>query len=630
MWKFGIRFLASIIILFGLQTTVLANEEIIEEYLIIEGNQTKIIDFMNENDMPINKVYSSFLIISTELTKNEIELLKSEFPTINIQENQVYEQSKDTDLPSSKLVNASSNITSPYTGAGVKVAVLDSGIDINHRDLKVKGGYCSLEIQCAFGIPYNDDHGHGTHVAGIIAALNNGVGITGISPNVDLYSIKALDALGFGSTNSLIEGIEWAIKNNIDILNMSVTTKVSDVALERALKSAYDKGILIVGSSGNNGNKLDKTIQYPAKYDTVVAVGAVNPNLTKLPESAIGPELDVVAPGGNIYSTYPIEWDFMDGKADGYTTMSGTSMATPHVTGILALYKERFPTKTNVELRKLINDTAKDLGPAGKDPNFGYGLVQYVPKFSESVVFTMKTEIGKALLTTKTANVKIQSNGKQLTPLNEQWTIYGVGGQKEILVTSTDANGKSLVEKQFINLSGPTYKDVSNRQPSAGPIGFMSHHGQIKGFDDGTFRPYTNITRGEAAVLIGRALDFSGAPAKTKFSDVPTSSFASGYINEAVEQKIISGFTDGTFRPGAYVTRAEMAILISKAYDLKAGQGKYFTDVKSTMAAYESIRALTGSGITTGYSDGRFQPYNKMTRADFAVFLARVQNDEFK
>lgn len=626
MWKYGIRLLASIIILLSIQTSTFANEIGTEEYLIVEGDQPKIIEFMNENNIKINKVYRSFSIISTALTEAEVDRLKSGFPTINIQENRVYEQSKDTELPSGKLINATSNITTPYTGAGVKVAVLDSGVATNHRDLKVKGGYCSLEFNCAFGIPYSDDNGHGTHVAGIIAALNNDFGIVGIAPSVDIYSIKALDASGFGSTNSLIEGIEWAIKNKMDILNMSITTKESDIAVEKALKSAYEKGILIVGSAGNNGEEADKTVRYPSKYPTVIAVGAVNANLTKLKESAVGPEVEVVAPGGNVYSTYPTEGNL----TNGYATMSGTSMATPHVTGVLALYKERFPAKTNAELRKLITDTTKDLGVPGKDPAFGYGLIQYMTKFPEFATFETKTEVGRAVLTTQTSNVKIHVNGKQVLPQNQQWTLYGVGGKKEVLVTTTGADGKAHVEKQFVTLSSPAYRDMSNHQPASGPVGFMSHHGQIKGFDDGTFRPYTNITRGEAAVLIGRALGFSSAPAQTKFNDVPKSSFASGYINAAVEEKIISGFTDGTFRPGAHVTRAEMAILISKAYQLQAGQGKDFNDIQSSMAAYESIKALTASKITTGYSDGSFKPYNKMTRADFAVFLARVQNDEFK
>lgn len=624
------RLFVTMLVFFSLQLTVQANTDNREEYLITEGKQTEIIHFMNEQQIPINKVYRSFSIISTNLTQDEVQTLKQKFPNINIQDNHTYNQSKEIELPSSKPVNAMNGTTTPYTGKGIKVAVLDSGIDTNHVDLKVKGGHCSLGLNCAYGIPYSDDNGHGTHVAGIISALKNDKGIIGIAPDVELYSIKALDAFGYGSTLSLIEGVEWAFKNKIDILNMSVTTDHADVALEKALKIAYDKGVLIVGSAGNNGEFANKSVRYPAKYQSVIAVGAVNSDLTKLKESAIGDEIEVVAPGGNIYSTYPIEWDFEDGIADGYTRMSGTSMATPHVTAILALYKERFPFKTNVELRTLLTSTAKDLGAVGKDPLFGYGLIQYKPTLPGTVAFTTKQELGKAFLSTLTPNVSIQTNGKKLNPIQDQWIIYGVAGHKEIFVTSSDEAGRKVVERKYIKLQNPSYKDVSNQQPASESIGFMTHQGQIKGFPDGTFRPYSDITRGEAAVLIGRALGYSSLPQATPFKDVPKSSFTSGYIKAAVDAKIITGFTDGTFRPASKVTRAEMAILVSKAYQLQAVEGAHFGDVKPSMAAYQAINSLKTAKVTTGYKDGTFKPYDKMTRADFSVFLARVQDDYFK
>ncbi len=618
-------------LLFGLQSGAQASSDAAEEYFIVGGNQTEILTFMQQEQMSIGKVYSTFSVIIANLTDQQQQRLKSKFTEIHIQSNRQYEQSKDSERSSIKMIQATAEVASPYTGLGVKVAVLDSGVDTEHRDLNVKGGHCTLVHDCAPGIPYDDDNGHGTHVAGIIAALKNDTGIVGIAPSVDLYSIKALNAFGVGTTNSLVDGVEWAIQNKMDILNLSITTEKNDLALKTALEAAYKKGMLIVGSAGNNGESANKTVMYPAKYDTVIAVSAVKSDLSKLKESAVGEEVDIAAPGGSILSTYPIESDSMDGKADGYTHLSGTSMATPHVTGILALYKERFPEKTNAELRSLINETAKDLGEVGKDPVFGHGLVQYAAKLAGVTTFTTKNEQGKVTLTAgETTNINIESNGKQVPHENGQWHLYGVDGTITIFVTTTDTAAKSTVEKQHITFNSPSYSDVTNAQRFAGPIGFMSHNNQIKGFEDGTFRPYANITRGEAATLIGRALGFSSAPAKTGFKDVHTSSFASGYIKAAVDAKIISGFSDGTFRPGSNVTRAEMAILISKAFDLKSNNSTDFKDVKPSMAAYQSIKALTASEVTTGYGDGTFKPYNNMTRADFTVFLARVQNDFFK
>ncbi|WP_191691016.1 S8 family peptidase [Sporosarcina gallistercoris] len=607
------------------------SESLKEQYMLVDENQQEIVDYMIRENLTIEEVYSAFPIISAQLTAGEIEQLKTKFPKLHTQENLEYEQTADNELESAKVLGASPSLISPYTGAGVKVAILDSGIDVTHRDLKVKGGFCSLSFDCAPDVPYTDDNGHGTHVAGIVAALKNNTGIVGLAPAVDLYSVKAMNAFGSGSTESLVSGIEWALKNKMDIINMSITTDDNDVALRTALQTAYNKGILIVASVGNNGETTNKAVLYPARYSSVIGVGAVKNDLTKMPESAVGPEVELVAPGDSILSTFPIEWDYEDGRTDGYTRLSGTSMAAPHVTGLLAIYKERFPQMTNVELRTLITSTAKDLGVKGRDNLYGFGLIQYLPELPYSVNFTKTSATGKVVLsTTDPKLLKVVMNDKSLKLKDGQLEIYGVKGKKEIFVTSVDAQKKQTIERQYVEFKAPAYSDVKNSQPFSGPVGYLAGKNQIKGFQDGTFRPYTAINRGEAAVLIGRALGYSGTPTKTKFSDVSPSSYASGYIDAAVKAKVISGFTDGTFRPEANVTRAEMAIMISKAYQLTATSNKSFTDVNSSIAAYNAIMSLANTGITSGYKDGTFKPYEKMTRSDFSVFLSRAQNDLFK
>ena len=632
MKKIGLQIGVILFVLFTVQSNTFAIEKKSDSYLLIGGQQAEITEFMEAENMPIDKVYDVFSIIRASLSSSQHALLKAEFPKLDIQLNQKYEQAKDSELPSVQAVHASREFTSPYTGRGVKVAVLDSGVDTEHRDLLVKGGYCSLpSSECASGIPYDDDNGHGTHVAGIIAALENDTGIIGIAPKAELYSIKALNAFGVGSSTSLIDGIEWAIKNKMSILNLSITTDISDPAVKIALDAAYAKGMLIVGSVGNNGETADKSVMYPAKYESVIAVSAVTSDLKKMRESAIGPEVEIAAPGRNVFSTYPMEWDFIDGKTDGYTHLSGTSMATPHVTGILAIYKERFPHKSNVELRKFIQAGANPIGQTGKNDFFGYGLIQYNKELPGVFSYKTKSEVGKVtVIPEKPSTVTIEVDGKKVLPTNNEWVIYGVKGTKEIVVTMVDETGKKWIEKNYIKLEKPAFKDVQNSQRFAAPLGFMSNKKQITGFDDGTFRPYASITRGEAAALIGRALGYSGTPQQTVFKDVSSSSFASGYIKAATDAKIISGFLDGTFRPEANVTRAEMAILLSKGFTLSNAQPKTFTDVSESMAAYEAIKALTASGVTTGYSDNTFKPYDKMTRADFVVFLARAQEDSFK
>lgn len=625
--KKGLIFVLLLLLFVALPSTGAAEESSEEQVFIIERQQEKLVTFLQAHQLPVEKKYTTFSIIQTTLNEAEITLVQEAFPASTIQKNETYEQSS-IDRPSFTLIRSTSNSTLPYSGSGVKVGILDSGIDVHHKNLNVRGGYCAVDIECPAKIPYDDDNGHGTHVAGVIAAKGS---MQGIAPNAEIYSIKSMNGFGFGTTSSLIDGVEWAIKNRMDILNLSITTDKHDAALKRALDTAYQKGMLIVGAVGNNGLEKNNTVLYPAKYESVIGVTAVTGQLQRLRESAIGAEVELAAPGNRIVSTYPVKLDGEDGKADGYASLSGTSMAAPHVTGILALYKERFPTKSNVEIRQMLASTAKDLGTAGRDTSFGYGLVQYTEMFPGTVNVQGKAEVGKVLVTTNaTGEVILESDGKKVNGQAGGWDVYGVGGQKPLLVTTTDEKGSRWTETYYVQIQQPNFKDVTNNQRFAGPIGYLSNHQQINGFDDGTFRPYSNITRAEAAVLIGRALGFSSKQRKTQFKDVAESSFASGYIQEAVEKKIISGFTDGTFRPGEQVTRAEMAILLSKAFQFKEKSTKSFQDVKSHMAAYDAISTLIASGVTEGYQDGTFRPYGKMTRADFSVFLARAQHDGFK
>ncbi|MCA1320475.1 S8 family serine peptidase [Bacillus tianshenii] len=249
-------------------------------------------------------------------------------------------------------------------GAGVKVGVLDSGIS-PHPDLSIRTGISFV----SYTQSTIDDFGHGTHVAGIIAS-NNKTNIVGVAPEAALYPIKVLDQHGIGTLNDVLKGIDWAISNKLDILNLSFGTEVYSETLKNILDRAYAQNMLIVASTGNEGNNLD--VFYPAKFSTVIAVSAVDQNNSIAPFSSIGDTVEIAAPGIGIYSTY------LD---NGYTYMNGTSMAAPFVTGTLALLKSQDPSATNDTLRKRLRDLALDIGPIGKDKYFGYGLVQAPASF---------------------------------------------------------------------------------------------------------------------------------------------------------------------------------------------------------------------------------------------------------
>jgi subtilisin len=263
-------------------------------------------------------------------------------------------------------------------GYGVTVAVLDTGIDYKHPELYGKVVYCINTVgprlykgtnleKCA------DRNGHGTHVAGIIAASLNNVGVAGVTPRVRLVAVKVLSDSGSGYYSDIAEGIVEAVKAGVKILSMSLGGPSDSSVLRDASYWAYQQGAIQIAAAGNSGDGDSATdnVAYPARYSWVIAVAAVDQNYNVPTWSSDGPEVDVVAPGVNILSTYP------GGR---YAYMSGTSMATPHVTGVVALIQAMrsalgLRPLTPDEMYYVLTSTAKDIGPPGFDVFSGYGLV---------------------------------------------------------------------------------------------------------------------------------------------------------------------------------------------------------------------------------------------------------------
>ena len=188
-------------------------------------------------------------------------------------------------------------------GGSIKVAVLDTGIQGNHADLSNLAGGCTTVDNTPWD---TDGNGHGTHVAGIVAAQVNDIGVVGIAPEVSLYSVKVLDSNGKGSITSIISGIEWAVENGIDIISMSLGTTENSTSLKNTCDATYAAGHLLIAAAGNSG-KADgsgSNMEYPAKYDSVIAVGATDSNNKRALFSSTGDELELMAPGDSIYSTY--------------------------------------------------------------------------------------------------------------------------------------------------------------------------------------------------------------------------------------------------------------------------------------------------------------------------------------
>lgn len=255
-------------------------------------------------------------------------------------------------------------------GAGVKVAIIDTGMDTDHPDLAANyaGGYDFVNID---SVP-EDDNGHGTHVAGTIAAVDNGSGLVGVAPKASLYILKVLNASGSGTYGDIAKAIEWATGLNggtkVDIISMSLGGSSDNSVLRNAVDNAANNGVLVVAAAGNNGPTTN-TISYPGAYTNAFAVAATDSNNNVASFSTRGSYVDIAAPGVSINSTW------LNG---GTNTISGTSMATPHVSGLAALIKSSDPSLNASQIRGKIQTTAIDLGTPGLDSSYGYGLINAV------------------------------------------------------------------------------------------------------------------------------------------------------------------------------------------------------------------------------------------------------------
>lgn len=281
-------------------------------------------------------------------------------------------------------------------GAGVKVGIVDTGIDLKHPDLKVSGGAAFV------GASYQDDNGHGTHCAGIVAALDNEQGVIGVAPDAEIYAVKVLDAEGSGYYSDVSAGIDWCIDNKMDIISLSLGGSTDNELIKAAVLKAYQAGIVIVAAAGNEGNPSGNgdSVGYPAKYAEVIAVAATDKSDNRASFSSTGSDVELAAPGVNIYSTY---------MNSGYETLSGTSMACPHVSGLAALIKSAYPILTNVQIRNKMSETAVDLGSSGRDSWFGYGLISAVAAVQQP---DSDTQPPTVILTASANSV---ANGKMVT-----------------------------------------------------------------------------------------------------------------------------------------------------------------------------------------------------------------------
>jgi thermitase len=259
-------------------------------------------------------------------------------------------------------VEAWASTSASGSGKDIKVAVLDSGVDLDHPDINPK---VVLRANFSGAATNEDKYGHGTHVAGIVAASHNTYGVAGVCPGCTILAGKVLDDRGIGSSSGLANGINWAVSNGAKVINMSIGVRASRT-LETAINNAWSKGVVLVAAAGNGGNQ---TKIYPAAYPNVIAVAATDNKDAKASFSTYGASwVDLAAPGVNVYSTFP-DQDFAlaepNNRSLSYDVGNGTSMSSPIVAATVALAWSANPAATNTIIRGKVQSTADKIGGTG-------------------------------------------------------------------------------------------------------------------------------------------------------------------------------------------------------------------------------------------------------------------------
>ncbi|MGE6630881.1 S8 family serine peptidase [Bacillus sp. NPDC077027] len=316
---------------------------------------------ITQNGGKLEKQYRLINAAQVTMTDQEAKELKNDPSIAYVEEDhkaEAYAQTVPYGIPQ---IKAPAVHAQGYKGGNVRVAVLDTGIHAAHPDLNVAGGVSFVPSEPN---ATQDFQSHGTHVAGTIAALDNTIGVLGVAPNASLYAVKVLDRYGDGQYSWIISGIEWAVANNMRVINMSLGGEIGSTALKNAVDQANARGVVVVAAAGNSGSfGSTSTVGYPAKYDSTIAVANVNSNNVRNSSSSAGPELNVSAPGTSVLSTVP---------SSGYTSYTGTSMASPHVAGAAALILSKYPNLSTTQVRQRLENTAT---PLGSSFYYGKGLI---------------------------------------------------------------------------------------------------------------------------------------------------------------------------------------------------------------------------------------------------------------
>ncbi|WP_210330585.1 S8 family serine peptidase [Aliikangiella sp. G2MR2-5] len=367
-----------------------------------------------------------------------------------------------------------------------KVCITDTGYDGNHEDLRpYTGNNISGDDNNGSGSDtgdwWEDGHGHGTHVAGTISAHgNNGVGVIGVnrSNQIGLHIVKVFNNSGrWGYGSDLVAAINQCVDAGANVISMSLGGSASSNAERNAFEAAYNQGVLSIAASGNDGSSSgNDAYSYPASYDVVMSVAAVDSNKNVSSWSQKNSQVEIAAPGVGVNSTLP---------NNSYDAWSGTSMATPHVSGVAALVWSNYTDCSAAEIRNALNTSAEDLGASGRDQSYGHGLVQAkaaadylsstgcgggmppVASFSESCTElscsfdASASSDGDGSITAYSWDFGDGSSATGVAPTH----TYGADGSYTVTLTVTDNDGATDTETRTVNVStgggsGDSFEDA--------------------------------------------------------------------------------------------------------------------------------------------------------------------------
>ena len=514
------------------------------------------------------------------------------------------------------------------TGTGTIVAVIDSGVAfetwgpyVQAPDLKGTTFVPGWDFVGGDAHP-NDENGHGTHVTGSVAqTTNNAIGAAGVAPGVSIMPLRVLDAAGSGNDFDVAQAVRFAADHGASVANLSLGGQGASTVLRDAIRYATGKGVVVVAAAGNDGLG---TVSYPAAEPAVVAVGAVRYDRTRPAYGSYGAALDVVAPGGDLSvdqngDRHPdgILQQTLDGGSGAFCLcfMQGTSMAAPQVSAVAALVASRGVTHRS-DIEALLLGTARDLGPAGWDEQYGHGLVQAGAAVRAPLPSDPPTE--EPVVTEPPPEEPVVTEPPPEEPVVLQPAPGPQGPRSIELACPPERTPRS----PFVDLGDSVHVPG---------ITCAAWWGVASGRTATTFDPAGPVTRGQLASFVARTLEASGlvlpTGAPNAFSDDDASVHAPR-IDQLAALKVVQGRDDRTFAPDEVVSREAMATFLVRAHDALAATplppaSNHFTDDDRSVHA-ANIDKIAAAGLAGGTSPTTYAPTAPVRRGQMATFLSRT------